>query len=83
MPYIRQERRTEVEPILQAMRKADIKYNGDLNYVLFAYALRYVPDSYNQLRNYCAELRACATEIERTILGPYEDTKVVENGRVE
>ena len=82
MPYIRQEQRMQLEPVVRAMRMVSIKADGDLNYVLFAYALRHIPESYNSLKNYCAELRACATEIERTILGPYEDTKMEENGNV-
>ena len=64
------------------MMQADVKADGDLNYILFAYCKWYVEPSYNNYKNFCAELRQCATEIERRILAPYEDLKIKENGDV-
>ena len=83
MPYIKKDRRAEVEAILKAMLNADIKADGDLNYVLFAYCKRHVKPSYNSYKNFCGELRQCATEIERRVLAEYEDLKIKENGDVE
>lgn len=83
MPYVKQEQRERLDDIVEDMASAAVKVNGDLNYVLYAYCKRYVIPSYNNYKNFCGELRQCATEIERRILAPYEDTKIIENGDVE
>jgi len=64
------------------MIKADVKANGDLNYILFKFCGVAVPPSYNNYKNYIGELAECATEIRRKILAPYEDLKEKENGSV-
>ena len=83
MPYIEQDRREELEEILWQMREKDIAADGDLNYLLYAFCIRYVPESYNSYKNFIGELRQCAAEIERRILAPYEDLKIEENGDVD
>ena len=83
MPYIPQKRRKELDEIVEAMEKADVVADGDLNYLLFAFCKRYFVESYRSYKNYCAELHQCATEIERRLLGPYEDEKIKLNGDVE
>jgi hypothetical protein len=83
MPYIRQEDRPVMDLVVKVMSDADVRANGDLNYILFAFCKRYVSPSYNNYKNFCGELRQCATEIERRILGPYEDEKIEINGDVE
>lgn len=82
MPYIKQDRRTELELLIDMMREKDIKADGDLNYMLYAFCKRHVKPSYNNYKNFCGELRQCVTEIERRMLGPYEDEKIAENGDV-
>jgi hypothetical protein len=82
MPYINQRRRDEIDYIVKEMEEQKIVADGDLNYLLFKYAKYNIPRSYNSLKNYIGELRQCATEIEREILGPYEETKKAENGIV-
>jgi len=82
MPYIKKERRKEVEIVLDAMKKSNIIVNGDLNYILYYYCKYHIKPSYNNYKNFCGELRQCATEIERRILAPYEDTKIEENSDV-
>jgi hypothetical protein len=82
MPYIKQENRSKLDKIVADMWYAGIQANGDLNYLLYAFCKRGVEPSYNNYKNYCGELRQCATEIERRILGPYEDEKIAENGDV-
>lgn len=64
------------------MEEAKIQANGDLNYILYKYCVRNVKPSYNNFKNYCAELQQCATEIERRILGKYEDECIKKNGDV-
>lgn len=83
MPYIKQEDRPIMDTVVDRMDAISVKANGDLNYILYAFCKRYVPRSYNSYKNFCGELRQCATEIERRIIGPYEDEKIAENGDVD
>jgi hypothetical protein len=83
MPYITQNLRPTMDTVVEQMKKAGVVANGDLNYILYAFCKRNVKPSYNNYKNFCGELRQCATEIERQLLGPYEDTKIIENGEVD
>jgi len=82
MPYIKHEDRSRMDSIVNHMWESGVKANGDLNYILYAFCKRCVDPSYNNYKNFCGELRQCATEVERRLLGPYEDTKIEENGDV-
>jgi len=82
MPYIKLEERPRCDDVIKSMLANDVVVNGDLNYILFAFCKRYIKPSYNNYKNFCGELRQCATEIERKILAPYEDSKIKENGDV-
>jgi len=82
MPYIKQENRPKMDMVVETMADVEVKANGDLNYILFKFCKNYVNPSYNNYKNFIGELRQCATEIERRILGPYEDLKIKENGDV-
>lgn len=82
MPYINQAKRPDMDKIVRMMELNYVKADGDLNYILFAFCKRYVKPSYNNYKNFCGELRQCATEIERKILAPYEDSKIEQNGDV-
>lgn len=83
MPYIKQERRAVLDQIVDAMDIANVKADGDLNYILFAYCKRYVSPSYNNFKNFCGELHQCSTEIERKLLGPYEEDAIIRNGGID
>jgi hypothetical protein len=82
MPYISRKRRRELAGTFRALQSAKLKADGDLNYLLFKLCKESVEPSYHNLKNFCGELRQCATEIERRLLGPYEDQKILENGDV-
>lgn len=82
MPYIKQDKRKGLDLIVDVLCRS-IEVNGDLNYVLFALCKRSVKPSYNDYKNFCGELRQCATEIERRLLAEHEDRKIKENGDVE
>ena len=82
MPYVKKEKREYLDDVVELMKKVDIQADGDLNYILFKYCKYNVKPSYNNLKNFCGELRQCATEIERTILATYEDKKIIENGEI-
>lgn len=82
MPYIKQDRREEIDDILESFIHKDIKADGDLNYLLYKFCKYGIKPSYNNYKNFCGELRQCATEIERTLLADYENKKRMENGRI-
>jgi len=82
MPYIKQDRRKQIDSIVEAMHKESICANGDLNYILFSYFKKYIDKNYNSIKNYCGELTECTEEIRRRILSEYEDQKVLENGDI-
>mgnify|MGYP001172771588 CR=1 FL=1 len=82
MPYIKQSRRTELEHIVVDLAKAEIKADGDLNYILFKFCKYFIKPSYNNYKNFIGELRQCATEIERSILAEYEEKRKEENGSI-
>ena len=82
MPYIKQVDRSDKNDVYEMMISANVVANGDLNYILFKFCKYQVEPSYNNYKNFCGELRQCATEIERKILAPYEDQKIKENGDV-
>jgi hypothetical protein len=82
MPYIKQENRPTMDKVVDAMVGADVKANGDLNYILFKFCKYYVKPSYNNYKNFCGELNECVAEIRRRLLGPYESVKEIENGDV-
>ena len=82
MPYIKQVDRPIMDEVIELMEKLGVKANGDLNYILYTFCKRNVTPSYNNYKNFCGELRQCATEIERRILAAYEDEKIEENGDI-
>lgn len=82
MPYIEKNRRPTMNRVVNLMEQLDVKADGDLNYILFAFCKRCIKPSYNNYKNFCGELRQCVTEIERKLLAPYEDEKEKENGTV-
>lgn len=82
MPYISKDRRPRLDEVVEKLKETGIVVDGDLNYVLFAFCKRHIKPSYNNYKNYCGELRQCVVEIERRLLGPYEDKKAIENGEV-
>ena len=82
MPYIKHTRRAKIDHIIQEFVRADIQADGDLNYILYSFCNNHVRPGYNNYKNFCAELRQCATEIERRILARYEDEMIKQNGDI-
>jgi ribosomal protein L37E len=83
MPYIKKEKREKLDRIVSEMWVSDLKVDGDLNYILYAFCKRCIEPSYNNYKNFCGELRQCATEIERRMLAKYEDEAIIRNGDVD
>jgi len=82
MPYIKQENRKDMNEIVELMANKPIRADGDLNYILYRFCRENIKPSYNNYKNFCGELRQCATEIERRILAPHEDSMIQKNGDV-
>lgn len=82
MPYIKQERRKECDLVVDKMKDIHVVADGDLNYILYKLCKDTVVPSYNSYKNFCGELRQCATEIERRILAKYEDEKIKSQGDI-
>lgn len=82
MPYVREGRRDWLDEVVECMEKKGLEMDGDLNYILFKYAKHHVPRSYNNLKDFIAELNECVAEVRRRLLAPYEDRKIEENGDV-
>lgn len=112
MPYITQDRRPKLDKIVARLELSDItviqitqfefiyelELDGDMNYLLYAFALRKLLPSYDVYKGFlqalqliinsdpagrlAGELTECIYEIRRRILTPYEDQKILENGDV-
>lgn len=82
MPYVEQKIRPDLDKIIKLMYEKDIKANGDLNYILFAFCKRYISPGYSNYKNFIGELNECVAEIRRRLLAKYEEKKIVENGDV-
>jgi len=82
MPYVKQERRSDLNKVVIAMTEASVKADGDLNYILFKYFLNNIPLNYNSVKNYIGELNETIAEIRRRVLSKYEDEKILSNGDV-
>ena len=82
MPYIDKKRRKDMDKIVNLMNKLVVLVDGDLNYVLFKFCKYHITPSYNNYKNFCGELRQCATEIERKLIANHEEIKIDQNGDV-
>jgi len=69
------------------MIHAQIRADGDLNYILFSYFIKSIANnqkiSYGAIKNYCAELRECADIIQQAYMWPYEHDAMKRNGVIE
>jgi hypothetical protein len=83
MPYIDPKDRPKMDKVVDFMIKNNVTPNGKLNYVLYSFCKRTVNPSYNNYKNYRAELNECANEIKRRMMDEYENQKIIQNGDVE
>lgn len=80
MPYIKQNRRFEIERGYGGPENA-----GELNYLITTHLLRYVTDkgkSYQTINDIIGALEGAKLELYRRLATPYEDKKIEENGDV-
>ena len=83
MPFIEsKERRKELDKVYDAMVLADVKADGDLNYILYKFCKYNVATRYNILKNFLGELHECESQCRNDFLVPYETKKKIENGDV-
>ena len=90
MPYIKQERRKELDPLIERLSDElrDIGYiddMGDYNYVITQLIHKSVQKDglrYKNLNNIVGMLECCKSEFIRKVVSPYEDKKLKENSSV-
>lgn len=80
LPFVSKGRLELCNGKIEFMKGADIKVNGDLNYILYGFAIRNL--ILEQFSHFSEQLRLAAKKITVEILAPYEDQKIEENGDV-
>jgi hypothetical protein len=86
MPYILQAQRLEVDKELQEMGLSFIPENaGELNFLVSTLIANYIKENglkYAIVNEMVGALECAKMELNRVIIGPYEDIKIAENGAV-
>ena len=86
MPYIPQHQRNSVEIDLQCTGLSFIPQNaGELNFIVSTLIANYIKDNglkYATVNEMIGALECAKLELNRVIIGPYEDIKIQENGAV-
>jgi hypothetical protein len=82
MPYVKQERRPDLNEVIAEMVYREVKVDGDLNYILYKFCKENIKPSYNNYKNFIGELNETVAEIRRRLLAPYEDEAIERNGDV-
>ena len=86
MPYIPQARRDGIELELSADRLNWCPENaGELNFLVSTFIANYIRTKgckYAVLNEMIGALECAKLELNRVIIGPYEDEKIAENGPV-
>ncbi len=83
MPYIKQERREELDEFINYDLKNELLTPGDLNYLLTKIALCYNGSqvwNYQMINDIMGALEGAKQEFYRRVAFPYEDEKIKENG---
>ena len=96
MPYIKQDKRRHLDPLIDqihrtlvSMENDDESTNteGNLNYLITRLLMKVYGqrDStrYSNINDSIGMLECCKLELYRTVAAPYEDQKQFENGEVE
>jgi len=86
MPYIKQEKRNELDPHIDQFVIEMLRANaseGDMNYAFTTIALKFFqPKSYTEYGNIIKLLECVKLEYYRECMAVYEDLKKKENGTV-
>ena len=87
MPYIKQDERKhlddKINDIILLIKDLPVELqDGSLNYVFTRIIKNIYPVKYYHLNRALGVLSAVSLELYRVVIGPYEDTKIKENGEV-
>jgi len=87
MPYIKKAKRPEivklVNPLINHLKSLPIEdQDGALNYAVTKIIKNVYPTKYFHLNRALGVLTAITYELYRVVIGPYEDSKIKENGDV-
>lgn len=88
MPYIKKEQRPAIDelvnPLIAHLKSLPLEdQDGSLNYAVTRIIKHVYPQKYFHFNRALGVLTAITQELYRKIVGPYEDTKISENGEVE
>jgi len=87
MPYIKQKQRPAIDeltnPLINHLKSLPLEeQDGALNYAVTKIIKNLYPKKYFHLNRALGVLTAIKDEFYRRVIGPYEDTKITENGDV-
>jgi hypothetical protein len=85
MPYIKKEQRPAIDnlikPLIEHINSLPLEdQDGSLNYAFTRIIKSVYPKKYFHLNRALGMITAVTQELYRKIIGPYEDTKIIENG---
>jgi len=84
MPYIVNEKREKISPaVMELMTK--LEHKGDYNYAISLLIHTYIERnglSYDNLNDAVGILECAKAEFIRTVVSPYEDQKIKDNGHI-
>ena len=88
MSYIKKEQRPTIDqlinPLIEHLKSLPLEdQDGSLNYAVTKIVKHLYPLKYFHLNRALGVLTAITQELYRKVIGPYEDTKISENGDVE
>jgi hypothetical protein len=84
MPYIENEKRAVISPAVMELMKL-LKTKGEYNYAISLLIHTYIQRNglrYEHLNDAVGILECAKQEFIRTVVSPYEDIKIKENGAV-
>jgi hypothetical protein len=85
MPYIKWLHRERLSKILEALNDKPPQTAGELNYLVTMICRKYLEvfgKSYQTMNDIVGALECAKLELNRRVIGPYEDEKIAENGDV-
>lgn len=88
MPYIKPDQRPDidalVEPLIVHLKSLPVgEQDGALNYAITKVIKHLYPQKYFHINRALGVLSAVTQEFYRVFVGPYEDSKIKENGKVD
>lgn len=92
MPYIGQDKRNVLDPIIDELHRALVgleiddgnnNFEGNMNYLITRLIRKCYDTSYRNINDVVGMLECVKLEHYRTVAAPYEDQKKFENGDVD